>query len=138
MSNLRSTLDQICADFVTNVLKAIRSASLADLSSERPLSAPAPSRRAARPVAARAPVVKAPAARAPKAGRRRRASAQEVKAQKDLALATARLLRPGFKKGDVMKRSGAKTDLGRALSLLVAEGKLTKKGDRRLTRYWVR
>jgi hypothetical protein len=134
MPNLRNSLDQICADFVASVLKAIRAASLADLSSERP--SPTPVVRARRP--ARPAVARAPVAKAPKAGRRRRASAQEVKAQKDLALATARQLRPGFRKGDVMKRSGSKTDLGRALSLLVADGKLTKKGDRRLTRYWVR
>jgi hypothetical protein len=37
-----------------------------------------------------------------------------------------------------MNKSGSKTDLGRALSLLVADGKLTKKGDRRMTRYWVK
>ena len=37
-----------------------------------------------------------------------------------------------------MSKSGSKVDLGRALSLLVADGKLTKKGDRRMTRYWVK
>jgi hypothetical protein len=58
--------------------------------------------------------------------------------QKDVALAAAKGLKPGFNKGDVMDRSGARVDLGRALSLLVAEGKLMKKGDRRTTRYWLR
>ena len=37
-----------------------------------------------------------------------------------------------------MSKSGSKVDLGRALSLLVADGKLIKKGDRRMTRYWVK
>lgn len=58
--------------------------------------------------------------------------------QKDTALAASKALKPGFSKGDVMSKSGSKIDLGRALSLLVAEGKLIKKGDRRMTRYWVK
>ena len=70
--------------------------------------------------------------------RRRRASPDEVAKQKETALSAAKGLRPGFSKGDVMSKSGSKVDLGRALSLLVAEGKLTKKGDRRMTRYWVK
>ena len=47
-------------------------------------------------------------------GRRKRASAEEVEQQKTLALSTARSLKPGFSKGDVMKRSGSNVDLGRA------------------------
>ncbi|HEX9295536.1 MAG TPA: hypothetical protein VF881_06865 [Polyangiaceae bacterium] len=58
--------------------------------------------------------------------------------QKETAYSAARGLKPGFSKGDVMSKSGSKVDLGRALSLLVQEGKLTKKGDRRMTRYWVK
>jgi hypothetical protein len=61
-----------------------------------------------------------------------------VQAQKDTALATAKILKPGFAKSDVMKQSGSKVDLGRALSLLVADGTLIKKGDRRLARYSVK
>jgi hypothetical protein len=37
-----------------------------------------------------------------------------------------------------MKKSGSKVDLGRALTLLVKDGKLTMKGDRRLARYSVK
>jgi hypothetical protein len=37
----------------------------------------------------------------------------------------------------VMQKSGSKVDLGRALTLLVRNGKLTKKGDRRSARYSV-
>jgi hypothetical protein len=61
-----------------------------------------------------------------------------VTRQKEIALSAAKGLKPGFSKGDVMSKSGSKVDLGRALSLLVADGKLTKKGDRRMTRYWVK
>jgi hypothetical protein len=70
--------------------------------------------------------------------RRHRASPEEVAHQKEIALSTAKGLKPGFSKGDVMNKSGSKLDLGRALSLLVADGKLVKKGDRRMTRYWVK
>jgi hypothetical protein len=70
--------------------------------------------------------------------RRRRASPDEVAKQKETALAAAKGLRAGFSKSDVMLKSGSKVDLGRALSLLVAEGKLMKKGDRRMTRYCVK
>jgi hypothetical protein len=61
-----------------------------------------------------------------------------VTRQKEIALGAAKGLKPGFSKGDVMSKSGSKVDLGRALSLLVNDGKLTKKGDRRMTRYWVK
>jgi hypothetical protein len=84
--------------------------------------------------------VAAPAAARRGAGgrRRRRASPEEVTRQKEIALSAAKGLKPGFSKGDVMSKSGSKVDLGRALSLLVADGKLTKKGDRRMTRYWTK
>jgi hypothetical protein len=145
MSNLRSQLDQIAATFVSSVLAAMKSSSLSDLSAEV-RQAPAAARRGpGRPAKGLAFTAKvavarpAPAAKKPaKTGKRYRASAEEVASQKRLALDTARTLKPGFAKRDVMKKSGSKTDLGRALSLLVAEGKLTKKGDRRKTRYTVR
>lgn len=145
MSDLRSELQRITVDFVSAVLGAMRSASLSDLANQagRAASAPAaPSiaRRPGRQPQARAAAPRAQAAAVPaaKSGRRHRASAEEVQKQKDLALATAKQLPAGFSKGDVMKKSGSKIDLGRALTLLVNDGKLTKKGDRRNTRYWVK
>jgi hypothetical protein len=132
MSDLRSQLQRITDDFVSSVLRAMRSASLFELAEQG---------GAARPIATSASgsVARRPARGAPKSGgRRKRATAQEVKRQKDVALAAAKALKPGFSKGDVMRKSGSKEDLGRALSLLVADGKLSKKGDRRLARYWVK
>jgi hypothetical protein len=132
MSPLRQQLRRIVADFVSSVVDALDGASLGDfvrapgIRSAR--NGAVERRRAARP--ARPAVSKG-------RGRRKRASAEEVQQLKDLALETARALGPGFRKGDVMKRSGSRTDLGRALSLLVKEGKLAKKGDRRKARYWV-
>jgi hypothetical protein len=151
MSELRTELEKIAATFVSSVLAAMKSTSLADLASEAqgagraPAARPARTRRPGRPAkglaftATAGATRPAPAAARPaKSGKRYRASAEEVTSQKKLALDTARTLKPGFAKGEVMKKSGSKTDLGRALSLLVAEGQLTKKGDRRKTRYWVK
>jgi hypothetical protein len=129
MSQLRQQLRQIVGDFVSAVLEAVSAGSLAEfVEGTGPRSKRNGSverRHAGRPLA--------PA----KGGRRRRSTAEEVQQLKDLALETARSLSPGFKKGDVMKRSGSRVDLGRALSLLVKEGKLSKKGDRRKARYWL-
>ena len=132
MSDLRSQLQRITNDFVSSVLSVMRSASLFELAEQSggaALASAAAGREPAR--AAR------PGGRASR-GRRKRASAQEVRRQKETALAAAKALKPGFSKGDVMRKSGSKVDLGRALSLLVADGKLSKKGDRRLARYWVK
>ena len=129
MSQLRHQLRQIVGDFVSAVLDAVSTGSLAEfVDGTRPRSARNGSverRHAGRPLG--------PA----KGGRRRRSTAEEVQQLKDVALEAARSLSPGFRKADVMKRSGSRVDLGRALSLLVKEGKLSKKGDRRKARYWV-
>jgi len=145
MSDLRSELNRIAADFVSSVLAAMRSASLSDLADQSmrtggaPAAAPARARAGRPPRAAAPPRAQLkPASRPAPRGRRHRASAEEVQRQKELALATAKQLPAGFSKGDVMRRAGSKIDLGRALGLLVNDGKLTKKGDRRNTRYWVK
>jgi len=143
MGTLRTDLERIASSFVASVLDAMRSASLSDLADHtggnRDASSFAPRGRG-RPRGARAATLAAPAAPRGRAGgrRRRRASPQEVAKQKETAFVAAKGLKPGFSKSDVMNKSGSKTDLGRALSLLVADGKLTKKGDRRMTRYWVK
>lgn len=140
MSNLRAQLERLSNEFVSAVLTAMRSASLNDLADESEIRGGRPAPTRGRPPAAAAP---APAARpakraAAKGGRRRRATADEVQAQKDLTLNIAKKLEPGFSKSDLMKKAGTKEDLGRALSLLVNEGRLTRKGERRLARYWVK
>jgi hypothetical protein len=141
MGTLRAELERIASSFVSSVLDAMRGASLSDLADQAGDSRGAgvsAGRGRGRPRGPRA-VAAAPAVRRGAVGRRRRrASPDEVARQKDAALNSAKALKPGFSKGDVMSKSGSKVDLGRALSLLVAEGKLIKKGDRRMTRYWVK
>jgi|SRR5882724_6179448 len=145
MGTLRTELERIATSFVSSVLDAMRSASLSDLADhtgEGRSAAPAGAGRTrGRPRGRAAVAAAVPAAARRGAGggrRRRRASPEEVARQKEIALAAAKGLKPGFSKSDVMSKSGSKVDLGRALSLLVADGKLTKKGDRRMTRYWVK
>jgi hypothetical protein len=135
MGTLRAELEHIASNFVSSVLAAMRTASLSDLADSSGGARVAPGRGRPRSSAA---VVAPPEGRRGRGGRRRRASPDEVAKQKDLAFNTAKGLKAGFSKGDVMAKSGSKVDLGRALSLLVGEGKLTKKGDRRMTRYWVK
>ena len=129
MTNLRSQLNQIADRFVSALLNATTAASLAELVDHT--GGPG---RPQRRDAASAPRNAKPAG----ALRRRRSSPEEVQRQKEVALTAAKSLKPGFSKGDVMKKSGGAVDLGRALTLLVADGQLSKKGDRRSTRYWVK
>jgi hypothetical protein len=145
MGTLRAELERIASSFVSSVLDAMRGASLSDLADQAGESRGAsasPGRGRGRPRgprAAAAVAVAAPTVRRGAVGRRRRrASPDEVARQKDSALTAAKTLKPGFSKGDVMSKAGSKVDLGRALSLLVTEGKLIKKGDRRMTRYWIK
>lgn len=143
MGTLRTELERIASSFVSSVLDAMRTASLSDLADQtgggRAAAAPAGAGRTrGRPRGRPALAAVAAARRGPGGRRRRRASPEEVARQKEIALSAAKGLKPGFSKGDVMSKSGSKVDLGRALSLLVGDGKLTKKGDRRMTRYWVK
>jgi hypothetical protein len=143
MGTLRTELERIASSFVSSVLDAMRSASLSDLADNTgggraSGAAVGVGRTRGRPRGRAALAPPASARRGATGRRRRRASPEEVARQKDVALAASKGLKPGFSKGDVMSKSGSKVDLGRALSLLVADGKLTKKGDRRMTRYWVK
>jgi hypothetical protein len=138
MSDLHSQIQEAVDQFVSSIYSAVRAASLSQLVEEA--GAPregVPARRGPGRPPKIDGAVRGPA-RAGRAGRRKRASSEEVQHLKDMVLSAARQLKPGFSKGDVMKRSRSRTDLGRALALVVADGKLIKKGDRRLTRYWLK
>jgi hypothetical protein len=134
MNNLRSELEKIANEFVSSLLSAMQSAPLADVAERVNARAGGTSGRRVKAGGA----VPTPRAVGPRSIRgRRRASAAEVQHLKDVAYRVAKALGKEFSKGDIMKKSRSKVDLGRALTLLVAEGKLTKRGDRRLTRYFI-
>src|SRR4051794_12529380 len=139
MTDLRLQLDQIANQFVSSILAAMKAASLRDLAANAEASPSNGTQSRGRRGSTRengAGRQSAASTRAP--GRRRRASAEEVDRQKNVAWTAAKALKSGFSKGDLMKKAGSKVDLGRALSPLVADGKGAKKGDRRLTGSWVK
>ena len=139
MNNLRSQLDALANNFVSGLLAAMNAGLLGELA-----DGTAPRSSGAAIANSRGAVLPNPspgigASRTPpNIGRRKRSSATEVEEQRRRALVAAKALKGGFSKGDVMRKSGSKVDLGRALFLLVSDGELTKKGDRRNTRYWVK
>ena len=145
MNNLQAQLQQIAADFVAGVLDLMGQASLSDFAEPSQNGARA-IRSASRPTVTPARTQRGPAqsvrTRPPaptrEAAPRHRASAEEVKRYKDLALSTAKQMPPGFSKGDLMRRTGGKVDMGRFIGLLVDEGLLTRKGERRNARYWLK
>jgi len=133
MSDLRSQLQDVVEQFVSSIYDVVRASSLSELVAE---SGSGPRRGPGRPPKVSLAAIDGKVR--PAGGRRKRASSEEVERLKELVVATAKQLKPGFSKSDVMKRSRSKVDLGRALALVVADGKLSKKGDRRLTRYWLK
>jgi hypothetical protein len=135
MKDLRFHLHTLANEFVSSILDAMKTAPLVEL-----VDSPAASRTNG--VAAKRGRGRPPAndqsfgaSASPLRARRRRASSEEIQGLKDQVLATAKQLGPGFSKRDVSKKTKSKIDLSRILALLVAEGKLRKKGDRRLARY---
>jgi hypothetical protein len=149
MSNLQSQLEDLTSTFIASLMSALRAAPIDDVIAIEGISdgmapAAAPRTRAAAapaPAARRTAAPKAAAAAAALAestGKRHRASANEVQDQKKLAFDTAKTMKPGFSKGELMQKCGSAIDLGRALTMLVAEGRLRKQGERRMTRYWVK
>ncbi len=143
MNSLQAQLQEIAAEFVSEIMAAMQQASLADLAGQAQSVAPAMRPRstpARKPPPVPVKGVRGRPAAPPKqeTGKRHRATADEVKRYKDLALSTAKQMPAGFSKGELMKRAGGKVDMGRFLGLLVDEGVLTRKGERRSARYWVK
>ncbi len=147
MSNsLRDSIAQLATNFVTEVLAAVRGASLEDLASEtgrvgrpaaRPVGRP-PGRRPAAPAAAAA----APAAAKPgrkkggKKGRIRR-SASDIAGVIEKIVGLLRSS-PGLRAEEIRSKLGlANNEIPRPIQLALAEGKLKKTGEKRATRYFV-
>ena len=120
MSRLHSDLHNLTDNFIAAILSALRDAPLAEVMDHVP-GPIGPSRRNP-PAEGRTTIL------------RQRGQIQE---QKDAILRAASLLPAGFRRADVMKQTNSETDLSRALSLLVAEGKLRREGDRNRARYSV-
>ncbi len=131
MTDLRTELHRLAHSFVRSVLAALASAPLGELieqTEER-----GPSRGSDRPGRG-APNGSPLQSAQPQVGRARRgrAGAEE---QKRAVLTAAAALAPGFRKGDLAQRATGIANLSRILSLLVADGKLRREGDRKKARY---
>ena len=161
MSNLKSTLESLSAEFASSVLRAIRAASLEDLVGESsPAASPArpgpkPGRPAGRPVgrpakaaapaAAPAPAAAAPAA-APKGGRKgasRRRLAR--RSPTDINNVVEQIVTLLSKKTEGLRSEDIRRELGLAANEMprpLAEGlktkKLSKEGEKRATVYFVK
>ena len=141
MSKLRSELERIAAEFTRAILSAMASAPLDELLEEP--------RRTRRPLGKGSGISTAAAGdgdtRRARVGTvtlsrpsaRMRAPRGELQRQKDAVLTAARHLPPGFRRADATKQSGLTGNLSRALSQLVAEGMLVRKGNRGQARYWI-
>jgi len=166
MSNLKSTLESLSAEFASSVLRAIRAASLEDLVGEsspaasparpgpkpgrpagRPVGRPAgrPAKAAAAPAAAPAPAAAAPAA-APKGGRKgasRRRLAR--RSPNDINNVVEQIVSLLSKKTEGLRSEDIRRELGLAANEMprpLAEGlktkKLSKEGEKRATVYFAK
>ena len=100
MATLRNELHTLASSFVSAVLAAVKDASFNEFVGETDGA----SRRGGRPPRA---VAAAPASRTARSGgkaRRQRSSADEVQRQKEVALATAKVLKANFSKGVIVDR----------------------------------
>ncbi len=146
MNRLRTELERMAGEFTRAVLSALASAPMEEL-----LEQTRPARSSPRtPVVSKAVPNEASGndgqARRARVGAvmltgpltRTRAPRRELQRQKDAVLSAAKVLQPAFRKADVTKKTGLTGNLSRALSELVVEGKLVRKGDRNLARYWAK
>ena len=153
MSNLKTTLENLSAEFAANVLRAIRGASLEDLISESgtgraPAKAPAraarpaPKAEKAAPAAAPAPAAAAPAKGGKKGSSRRRLarrSPADIAAVVDQIVALLSKKPEGLRSEDIRRELGlAANEMPRPLADGLAAKRLTKEGAKRATVYFAK
>lgn len=128
MPTLRDTIAKLAEDFATQVLAAMRTASLEDvaaLSGGRARAAEPARRRAGRPAAASA------------AGGRRRRSKEDIDALGQQIVDLLRSKPEGMRAEDIREALGVeRKELPRALRAIVAEGSARTEGQKRATTYF--
>lgn len=138
MSALRSTITRLAEDFASQVLAALRGASLSDLGalSVAPAATTRPRRPAESTVAANQPKGAGRLARA-RAGARRTAADFEK-----ITTAVVDLLKKhpdGLRAEQIQKELGlSRKDLPRPMSHALAANLVRKKGEKRATKYFAR
>lgn len=160
MSNLKTTLESLSADFATSVLRAIRAASLEDLVAESgtgsssagraPAAKPAGRGRPGRPpkaaaAPAAAPVAASPAAPKPAArrggGRRRlaRRSPADITNVVDQIVALLTRRNEGLRSEDIRSELNlAANEMPRPLAEGLKTKRIVKEGEKRATVYFVK
>jgi len=161
MSNLKTTLESLSAEFATSVLRAIRAASLEDLvaesgtssSSRAPAAKPAargragrPAKAAAAPAAAAAAPAAAAAAAPAKGGRRgasrrrlARRSPADITAVVDQIVALLTRRTEGLRSEDIRAELNlAANEMPRPLAEGLKTKRIVKEGEKRATVYFVK
>ena len=147
MSNLRTQIEALAAQFTTQILTAMRSASLDELVGVgAPSSAPATHRGPGRPrkievavLAANVPAggVRKPGRPRKSGGRLARRSPEELKAAMDKVVAFVGKSKAGVTAEQI--KAGLKMDtreLPRLIQMALSAKALSKKGEKRATRYF--
>lgn len=128
---LRSTLEKLVRDFANDVLGTLRTASLSDLASETGRGAPAP-RAAGYAVAASS--TRGPKPRGKIKLRRRSAKAISGVVGRVVALLHSQ---PGLRAEQIRAKLGlAQNELPRPIAQALTDGKISKTGVKRATKYF--
>jgi hypothetical protein len=133
MSDLRSSIQSLAETFAAGVVQAIRSASLEDILAE----GAAPKRGPGRPPSKRVPGRPPAAASASK--RLARRSAMDIAAVTDGIVSLVKKHDKGLRAEQIRAELGiAKKEWARPLEAALASKRLTKKGEKRATTYFVK
>jgi hypothetical protein len=146
-TSLQSALAQVSEEFAQKVFGLIRTAFVAELSNVTlagGAAAPAARARAAtaapKALPAKAAKAKSPAAApaksAPKSGRLERRSSESIAKALD-GIAALLVKKPGIGSEEIQKTLGlARNEIARPIAIGIANGKLTKQGEKRATKYF--
>lgn len=142
MSTLKSTIEDLAADFAMNIISALRSASIEELTGVGNVgrtSAPARASRPASPAAESAPARKSAATPAPRGrgGRLGRRSVADIEGMVDTIVSLLGRSPEGMRAEQIREALGVQAkELPRPLSDGLAAGKLRKSGQKRATTYF--
>ncbi len=135
MSNLRSTINELAETFASEIVKAIRGASLQDILSE---TTPGMVGRSPRPATGgKAAAPQSLAKR--RGGKRVRRSGDEIWKTAASILELLKGHKAGFRAEEIRAQlSMPKNELAKPIAELLAKKKITKKGQKRSTTYFAR
>ncbi len=136
-STLRSTLNDLATEFATNLLHAIRGASLEEILSETGGSA-ASGRRVARAVAT-ASTPRAPRAAAGKRGRLARRSTKDIASVVNKIVGLLEKHQTGLRAEQIRSKLSLQAkELPRPIAEALAKKRIVKEGQKRATTYFAR